>query len=337
MTAQTAEQVLAGLVCDDGRRWGERATTRQHDDARAVLDRGTPHLRHWIGRPPGWARKEDAVAVSLAAMLTQLPPGPVAALATSDPYRARMVCAEFAGFAERSGLGRAIRVTGTTVTVVASGVTLEVLNPADHGSGPSRPALIVLENLAAWPQGQRSARLFEALMSSASKRHDCRVAIVSASADQDHLAWESLRRATGNSARWRVSLVSGAPPWRDEALLRSDLGEEAFRRVYDRPWHQPAAVDMSITPAALLARAFGRVEEMRQETKRVRRRDERRLRSLASLRERASAREETEVREALDRIDAELRRTESTPPPMTGRRGEWWAGSVTVPATRRPW
>jgi len=62
--------VLAALVLEDGRRWGECATPLQLMDADAVLRPGDGPRRHWIGRPRGFAKTSDLGAFTLAALLS---------------------------------------------------------------------------------------------------------------------------------------------------------------------------------------------------------------------------------------------------------------------------
>src|SRR5438874_771269 len=65
-------ELLAGLVLEDGRRWGEVAAPWQWEDARAVLDPGGAPF-HYLTRPRGGSKTSDLAGVVLAAMVEQLP------------------------------------------------------------------------------------------------------------------------------------------------------------------------------------------------------------------------------------------------------------------------
>src|SRR6186997_401840 len=69
-----AMRLLAALVLEDGRRWGEAAHPFQRDDACAVLDLSGPR-RHYLTRPRGGSKTSDCAGVSIAMLLEQAPPG----------------------------------------------------------------------------------------------------------------------------------------------------------------------------------------------------------------------------------------------------------------------
>ncbi|HEV2809764.1 MAG TPA: hypothetical protein VGV93_05115 [Acidimicrobiales bacterium] len=63
-----ALDVLAGLVLEDGRRWGEAAEPWQWTDAQAVLDPGHEDPRsHFLTRPRGRSKTSDLGGVATAA------------------------------------------------------------------------------------------------------------------------------------------------------------------------------------------------------------------------------------------------------------------------------
>lgn len=75
MTADPeALALMAGLVLEDGRRWGEAAEEWQWDAVRWLFDRdGTPN--RFETRPRGASKTTDLSGATSVAMLTILPPG----------------------------------------------------------------------------------------------------------------------------------------------------------------------------------------------------------------------------------------------------------------------
>jgi hypothetical protein len=70
-----ALDLLAALVLEDGRRWGEVATDWQWEDAEAILDPASPTPNHFLTRPRGASKTGDLAAVLLVVLLEQMPPG----------------------------------------------------------------------------------------------------------------------------------------------------------------------------------------------------------------------------------------------------------------------
>lgn len=68
----SALNLLAGLVIEDGRRWGEAAAPWQWDDARAVFNLDGPR-RHFQTRPRGGSKTSDHAGIATVALLEQLP------------------------------------------------------------------------------------------------------------------------------------------------------------------------------------------------------------------------------------------------------------------------
>jgi hypothetical protein len=69
-----ALDLMAALVLEDGRRWGDAAVPEQWEDARAVLDGGAAPY-HFLTRARGYAKTSDLAAVGVSAMLVQLAAG----------------------------------------------------------------------------------------------------------------------------------------------------------------------------------------------------------------------------------------------------------------------
>src|SRR6516225_1154582 len=67
--SETALDLLAALVLEDGRRWGEAAVPVQWQDSRAVLDTTSSTPLHWLGRARGYSKTTDLAGMAIAAML----------------------------------------------------------------------------------------------------------------------------------------------------------------------------------------------------------------------------------------------------------------------------
>ncbi len=148
MTA--ALDILAGLVLENGMRWGDAAEPWQLLDANAVLEPGPDDpLYHFLTRPRGGSKTTDLGAVAVTALLTQLPPAARAYAVAADADQARLLVDAMAGFTMRTPeISGALQVDRWRVTATRTGATLEVL-PAD---GPSAwgllPAFAIVDEVA---------------------------------------------------------------------------------------------------------------------------------------------------------------------------------------------
>ena len=108
-TGALALDLLAALVLEDGRRWGDAAVAEQWDDARAVLNpAGEPY--HFLTRARGFAKTSDLAGIAVAAMLAHLLVDSVAGYAARTPE-----------------LGSALRSVDAYKVGAANGSVLEVL------------------------------------------------------------------------------------------------------------------------------------------------------------------------------------------------------------------
>jgi hypothetical protein len=118
--------LLAALVLDDGRRWGEAATDWQLADAMAVCDPFGPR-RHFQVRPRGASKTTDAAAAALALLVTEAPPRSRSHAYAVDAEQAAILLDALAGFATRTpGLSGTLRLEAGRATVLRSGATLQV-------------------------------------------------------------------------------------------------------------------------------------------------------------------------------------------------------------------
>jgi phage terminase large subunit-like protein len=181
-TAALALDLLAALVGEDGRRWGDAAVPEQWEDARAVLDpSGQPY--HFMTRARGFAKTSDLAGIGVAAMLAQLPAASRLYGLAADRDQGRLLVDSIAGYAARTPeLGSALIVDAYKVTA-ANGSVLEVL-PADApGAYGLRPAFAIVDELSQWSSTAGPRRLWEAVSSAMAKVPGSRLVVLTSAGD----------------------------------------------------------------------------------------------------------------------------------------------------------
>lgn len=233
-----ALDVLASLVIDDGRRWGEAASPLQWGDAAAVLDVTGPR-RHWLGRAKGYSKTGDVAGLSLAVLLTQLRPGAEAYAAATDADQAGLLLRAIRGYVARTpGLSERVVIESRRVVVPDRGTELVVLPADSAGANGLRPAWLVLDELANWSEDERHRSFLEALLAGLPKVADSRLVAMSTAGPPGHFA-ERYFMTAGSAPGWRRSDVHGPSPWMDPADIdeaRRTLMPATFARWFDNRW-----------------------------------------------------------------------------------------------------
>jgi hypothetical protein len=223
--------VLSALVLDGGQPWGATATDWQRADAEAVLDLDGPRM-HFLTRPRGGSKSTDAAGMAIAALLAQAPPRSTSHVFARDRDQSGRFLDIAAGLVERTGLGGLLDVETWSLTAKRTGARL-VVESADVGSAfGARPYLVVVDELAAWPDVRSSRALWEAVISGLPKRPDSRLIVITSAGDPAHWSRKVLDGALA-SDKWRVSQIPGPLPWMDP----SDLAEQRHLLLpssYDR-------------------------------------------------------------------------------------------------------
>ncbi len=166
MVTDPAVSLLASLVLEDDRRWGDAAVDEQWDDARGVLDQTGPPY-HFLTRARGYSKTSDLGGIAIAVMLEQLPPGSRLYGLASDKDQGRLLSDAIAGFSARTpGLAGAITCDAYKVTA-ANGSVLEILPVA--GAWGLRPAFLIVDELAQWTSTTGPRKLWEATTSALTK------------------------------------------------------------------------------------------------------------------------------------------------------------------------
>lgn len=231
--------VLAGLVLEDGQTWGQVAEDWQRADAEALLDlsAGAPRL-HFLTRPRGGSKTTDTGAASLAALICQAPERSTSHAFARDRDQAARLVDVIGGLVARTGLAGLVDVGSWAVTVRSTGARLSVESADAASAHGALPWLVLVDELAQWPETRGAQALWQAIVSGLPKRSDSRLAVLTTAGDPAHWSAKVLTSALG-SPRWHVSQVPGPLPW----LNPDDLAEQerllpssVFARLHLNRW-----------------------------------------------------------------------------------------------------
>lgn len=231
-----ALDLMTALVIEDGRRWGEAAERVQLEDARAFLIGSPPY--HFVTRARGYSKTSD-LAGAAATLLLTLPAGARLYWLAADAEQGTLALDSIAGYERRTPLLRGqLTVQARRVVVPSTGSTLDVLAADAPSAWGLRPAAVLVDELAQWPESRSATRLLEAVTSAVLKVPGARLAVITTAGDPAHPAARLLEHAR-ESSLWRVSETAGPPPWVDPARLaeqRRRLPESAFARLFENVW-----------------------------------------------------------------------------------------------------
>jgi hypothetical protein len=238
-----ALDLLNLLVIEDGRRFGDAATEVQRADAAAVLDVGEATRYHWLGRSRGYSKTSDVGAMSLAAMLTQLPPGAAMYAAAADRDQGRLLADSIRGFVQRTPeLEGAVDVQTTRVTALRTGVSLEILAADAASAWGLRPHFLVCDELCNWADVPNARNFYLALSTALPKVPAARMVVMTSAGDPAHFSRKVYETALAEPDLWRVSDITGPAPWipvmRIEAERRRLLPSQ-FARLFENVWTAP--------------------------------------------------------------------------------------------------
>jgi hypothetical protein len=230
-------ELLAGLVIEDGRRWGDAAVPVQWEDARAAFDPDGPPY-NYLTRARGYSKTQDLAGINVASMLAEAPAGSRLYGLAADRDQGRLLIDSVAGFVARTPeLSGAISVDQFKASTNA-GTQLEVL-PADaSGSYGLRPFRLLVDELAQWAATTGPRKLWEATTSAMAKIPGSRLTVLTSAGDPAHWSHKILEHAYGDPL-WRVHEVAGPPPWADAERLaeqRRRLPESSYLRLFENRW-----------------------------------------------------------------------------------------------------
>jgi phage terminase large subunit-like protein len=249
-----ALDVLAALVLEDGRRWGEAAVDFQWTDARAILDPDSSTPYSFLTRSRGASKTADLAGVAIAAMLAQLPAASRLYGLAADRDQGRLLIESIEGYLARTPeLRGALEIGAFKVTATRGGSTLEILAADAPGAWGLRPRFVVCDEIAQWGETGAPRRLWEAVTSSVAKIAGCRMAVLTTAGDPSHWSRKVLDHALSDPL-WRVHEVPGPAPWLDPervAEQRRRLLDSSYRRLFLNEW--VAAEDRLADPDDLRA------------------------------------------------------------------------------------
>jgi hypothetical protein len=231
--------VLTQLRLEDGRTWGETAADYQRRHALSILDGDSEVRQHWLTLPRGGRKTTDLAGILLAVLATQAPPLARCYVGASDEDQARELIDAAAGLVMRTDAIRPMFQTGElTITNRVSGATVTAL-PADASAMGKRAFMIILDEVANWPDTRRAQRFWGVLTSGSRKLRECRLVVITNAGTPEH--WAARRRATAlKSSHWRVFEVDGPLPWLtpdDIAVLRENAETPSeFERLHLNHW-----------------------------------------------------------------------------------------------------
>jgi hypothetical protein len=232
-----AVDLLAGLVLEDGRRWGEAAVPEQWADARAVLDpAGAPYS--YLTRARGYSKTTDLAGIVIAAMHEQLPPGSRAYGLASDRDQGRLLTDAIAGFVARTPDLRGAMTVDAYAATTGSGTRLEVLAADVAGSWGLLPAFLIVDELSQWATTSAPRQLWEAVTSAMAKVTGARMVVLTSAGDPAHWSHKILEHARTDPL-WRVHEVAGPPPWADPERLAEQkrrLPASVYARLFENVW-----------------------------------------------------------------------------------------------------
>lgn len=232
-----ALDLLAGLVIEDGRRWGDAAVAVQWEDARAALDPdGCPY--DFLTRARGFSKTSDLAAINVVSMLAEAPAGSRLYGLAADRDQGRLLIDSVAGYVARTPeLGGAITVDAYKAATPA-GTVLEVLAADAAGAYGLRPFRLTVDEIAQWPSTPGPRLLWEATTSAMAKTPGSRLTVLTSAGDPAHWSHKILEHAYSDPL-WRVHEVAGPPPWADSERLaeqRRRLPESSYLRLFENRW-----------------------------------------------------------------------------------------------------
>ena len=230
--------LLAALVLEDDRRWGEVAAPFQFEDAEAIFSDVGPQW-HYLTRPRGGSKTTDLAGVALCWLATTAPPGARGYVVASDRDQAGLLTDSASGLVNRTPeLSSVVDVRAFKITS-KSGATVEVLAADGSSAFGLRPSLIVADELAVWPSTRNARRVWSAIVSSLGKVKGSKFVCITSAGEPSSLAFDILKNAKKSPDRWHVHEVAGPLPWVDEAdLLAQGLRDSEYARLHLNQWTQ---------------------------------------------------------------------------------------------------
>jgi hypothetical protein len=230
----TAFAVLCSLRLEDGRQWIAAASDFQIAAAKAFLS-GDRRRHFWL-RPRGASKTSDAAALLLALLVAEAPARARLYCFAVDSDQADLIRDAIAGFVSRTP-GLPVKVDASKVTAT-NGATVTVMSSDAASSWGLRPWLLVLDEVAQWPETGKHRKLYSAAMSALPKVKDSRALLITTPGDPTHFSFKRWETAE-SSPHWWTQHVPGPTPWwseNDVEAARADLLPAEFRQLVLCEW-----------------------------------------------------------------------------------------------------
>ena len=232
-----AKALLAALVLEDDRRWGDLAEPWQWRLAEWAFDeRARPN--RWESRPRGGSKSTDIAGICMVAMVEIDPAGSRSYAIAVDRDQGRLISEAAAGFVARTpALASALTVDSYKVSA-SSGSTLEILAADAASTWGLKPRRVVCDEFCQWPSTANAKGVWTAILTSMGKVAGAKLLCTSTSGDPAHWSHGVYETALKSRA-WSVQDVPGPLPWASEDFLaeqRLILPESVYRRLHLNQW-----------------------------------------------------------------------------------------------------
>ena len=232
--------LMASLVLEDGRRWGDVAEPWQWRLAEwAFDDRVQPN--RWESRPRGGSKSTDTAGLLMVSMLTTLSAGSQLDAYAVDRDQARLIVDWARGIVTRTpALASALTIDAYKITA-RNGSVFEVM-AADAASAYGRKSAVsFLDEFCQWPNTTNARGVWQAVSSAMGKVRGAKLLCATTSGDPGHWS-HKIYRAALKSKRWSVQDVPGPLVWVDPDYLaeqRAIFPESVYRRLHLNEWCAP--------------------------------------------------------------------------------------------------
>jgi len=248
-----ALEMVAGMVLDNGRTWGECATGDQWADMEALLEPGDGPRKHFWLRARGRSKTWDAAAATLAVMITRARPGDEMYVAAAGKDQAALLVRKIQAITDATpSLRGLVEVQQRRVIARRTGAVLEVISSELEGAWGKTPFWLFIDEVCNHGISERDWTFIDALITSMVKRPGSVLLIGSTPSAVTHWSYRLWQNALEDPL-WRTSIVTGPAPWQDPAELASErrrLPEFQWLRLFECRW---AAADDALADDAALA------------------------------------------------------------------------------------
>lgn len=241
MTSDTATalDILGLMRLEDGRTWAETCVDYQRVNAAAILDIDDPIRQSWIEAPRGARKTTDLAGLLLSILLVQAPAMSRSYIGASDEDQAAELLDAARGLIARTAeLTGLFTVAGLVITNNETGASFTAL-AADASAMGKRAFMVVLDEVASWPQTKKARTFWSTMMSGNRKIAECRTVVISNAGEPG--SWQWHRRETARkSPRWRFVSVPAPLPWLTEddleVLRENAITDSEFARLHLNVW-----------------------------------------------------------------------------------------------------